>query len=76
MAWYSDIISLLTITLRGVSNKHCLLLFFIFAGNKDNYKSLDEFEFWQNSAPTSELVALEGLKKSHIILLALYRLHF
>ena len=29
MAWYSDIISLLAITLRGVSNKHCLLLFFI-----------------------------------------------
>ena len=29
MAWYSDIISLLTITLQGVSNKHCLLPFFI-----------------------------------------------
>ena len=35
----------------GVSNKHCLLTFFIFdfifiilAGNKDNHKSLDEFE--------------------------------
>ena len=26
---YSDIISLLTISLRGVSNKHCLLPFFI-----------------------------------------------
>ena len=26
---YSDIISILTITLRGVSNKHCLLPFFI-----------------------------------------------
>ena len=26
---YSDIISLLTITVRGVSNKHCLLPFFI-----------------------------------------------
>ena len=30
---YSDIISLLTITVRGVSNKHCLLPFFIFAQN-------------------------------------------
>ena len=29
---YSDIISLLTITLRGVSNKHCLLPFFIIGG--------------------------------------------
>ena len=28
---YSDIISLLTITVRGVSNKHCLLPFFIIA---------------------------------------------
>ena len=26
---YSDIISLMTITVRGVSNKHCLLPFFI-----------------------------------------------
>ena len=26
---YSDIISLLTIPVRGVSNKHCLLPFFI-----------------------------------------------
>ena len=25
---YSDLISLLTITVRGVSNKHCLLPFF------------------------------------------------
>ena len=29
---YSDIISLLTITLRGVSNKHCLFPFFIYIG--------------------------------------------
>ena len=29
---YSDIISLLTITVRGVSNKHCLLPFFICVG--------------------------------------------
>ena len=50
-------ISLLTINVRGVSNKHCLLPFFIFdlilfilAGNEDKYKSLDEFEFGQNSA--------------------------
>ena len=28
---YSDIISVLTITVRGVSNKHCLLPFFIFS---------------------------------------------
>ena len=28
-ARYSDIISLLTIIVRGVSNKHCLLPFFI-----------------------------------------------
>ena len=25
-------------------------IFFILAGNEDNYKSLDEFEFGQNSA--------------------------
>ena len=49
--------SLLTVNMRGVSNKHCLLPFFIFdwiffilAGNQDNSKSLDEFEFGQNSA--------------------------
>ena len=46
-------------------------IFFILAGNEDNYKSMDEFEFGQNSALTSELVALERLKKCHIILLAL-----
>ena len=28
-------------------------IFFIFAGNKDNYKSLDEFEFGQNSTADS-----------------------
>ena len=36
---YSDIISLLTITLRGVPNKHCLLPFFItyaFSESVDN----------------------------------------
>ena len=34
-------------------------IFFILAGNKDNYKSLDEFEFRQL---ISELAALERLK--------------
>ena len=29
----------------GVSNKHCLLPLSHFAGNKDNHKSFDEFEF-------------------------------
>ena len=28
-------------------------IFFILAGNKDNYKSLDEFEFGQNSTADS-----------------------
>ena len=44
----------LTVTLRGVSNKHCLLPFFIFnwiffilAGIEDMHESLDEFEFRQ-----------------------------
>ena len=46
--------SLLTITVRGLSNKHCLLPFFIFdlinfilAGKEDMHDSLDEFEFRQ-----------------------------
>ena len=45
-------ISLLTINVCGVSNKHCLLPFFIFdwifffrAGNNNMRQSLDEFEF-------------------------------
>ena len=43
---YSDIISLLTITVRGVSNKHCLLPFFIkFACDKDIHNILDELKF-------------------------------
>ena len=45
----------MTGTLRGVSNKHCLLSFFfhfdwilfIFAGNEDIYKSLNEFVYLQ-----------------------------
>ena len=33
----------------GVSNKHCLLIFFIIlADKKNNYKSLNEFEFRQD----------------------------
>ena len=39
--------SLLTITVWGVSNKHCLLPFFILAGKEDMHESLDEFEFRQ-----------------------------
>ena len=40
-------------------------MFFILAGNEDNYKSLDEFEFGQDSAAlTWELAALERLKKT------------
>ena len=42
----------MTGTLRGVSNKHCLLSFFfiesiilILAGNEDMHESLDEFKF-------------------------------
>ena len=31
----------------GVSNKHCLLPFFILAGIEDMHQSLDEFEFQQ-----------------------------
>ena len=54
-------------------------IFFILAGNEDNYKSLDEFKFeaWMSlnlgriPPLTSELAALERLKKRHIILLAL-----
>ena len=36
MARYSDIISLLTITVREESNKHCLLPFFIISSSDLN----------------------------------------
>ena len=42
-----------------------------YAGNEDNYKSLDELEFGQNSVADFGETALERLKKRHIILLAL-----
>ena len=38
---YSDIISLLTITVRGVSNKHCLLPFFIDKFNWSSFRNKD-----------------------------------
>ena len=41
-------------------------IFFILAGNEDNYKSLDEFNFGRIPPLTSELVALECLKKKVI----------
>ena len=44
-------------------------IFFILAGNEDNYKSLDELNFGRILPLTSELAALERLKKRHIILL-------
>ena len=42
--------TLLTITVQGVSNKHCLLSFFIdpifiLAGKEDNHKILYKFDF-------------------------------
>ena len=36
---------------------------FLPVGNKVNYKSLDEFEFWQDPLPTAALAAI-GLMKN------------
>ena len=41
-------------------------IFFILAGYKANYKSLDGFKIWPDQARTVELAALECLKKSPI----------
>ena len=66
---------LLTVTLRGVSNKHCLLplfsflavfypILFILAGNDDMHESWRSSKLGQIRPPTAELAALERLKKS------------
>ena len=41
------------------------LIFLMVAGNEDNYKSLDEFEFWHNSTTDYGFAALERLRKKH-----------
>ena len=38
------------------------LIFFIFASNKDNHKSLNEFDFQLQPTASTELAALEHLK--------------
>ena len=73
---------LLTVTLRGVSNKHCLLplfslLYFLIGSSSFLQVTRTAIKAWMSSnlgripPLTSELVALERLKKCHIILLAL-----
>ena len=38
-------------------------ILFILAGNDDMHESLDEFEIWPDSTRTTELAALERMKK-------------
>ena len=54
------------IMLSTLYRLHFYLILFIFAGNKDNYKSQMSSKFSQNQPWTAELAALDQLKKSSL----------